>query len=82
LICDADILEQLGAAGILRTVSKVGRDTRFLRFEDALRVIERNLETLPRLLHLPSARRLAEPRIQILREFLAAARAEAGPTPW
>jgi uncharacterized protein len=26
---DADILEQLGAVGILRTVSKVGRDTRF-----------------------------------------------------
>ena len=32
LMRDADILEQLGAIGILRVVSKVGRDTRFVRF--------------------------------------------------
>src|SRR5690349_12947763 len=42
LLRDADILEQLGAVGILRTVSKVGRDTRFLTFADALRVLEKN----------------------------------------
>jgi uncharacterized protein len=29
ILRDADILEQLGAVGILRMVSKVGRDTRF-----------------------------------------------------
>ena len=42
LMRDADILEQLGAIGIIRTVSKVGRDTRFIRFDDALRVLRRN----------------------------------------
>jgi uncharacterized protein len=76
LVRDGDILEQLGAAGILRTVSKVGRDTRFTVFPEALRVLERNLETLPGLLRLPAARRLAEPRIQVLRAFLEAARSE------
>ena len=29
ILRDADILEQLGAVGIVRTVCKVGRDTRF-----------------------------------------------------
>ena len=42
LLRDADLLEQLGAVGILRTVSKVGRDTRFVRFADALRMLQRN----------------------------------------
>jgi len=78
LLRDADILEQLGAIAILRTVSKIGRDTRFVRFADALLALERNLEHLPHQLQLPSARRLAEPRIKILQEFLHAARAEAG----
>lgn len=39
IVRDADILEQLGAAGILRTVCKIGRDTRFHIFPDALRVL-------------------------------------------
>ena len=78
LLRDADILEQLGAVAILRTVSKIGRDTRFVRFADALLVLERNLERLPNQLQLPAARRLAESRINILREFLQAARAETG----
>src|SRR5438034_4905440 len=76
LLRDADILEQLGAIAILRTVSKIGRDTRFVRFSDALRVLEGNLEQLPKELRLPAARKLAEPRVRILKEFLAAARAE------
>ena len=42
LLRDADILEQLGAIAILRTVSKVGRDTRFVRFGDAVRVLKAN----------------------------------------
>jgi uncharacterized protein len=82
LLRDADILEQLGAAGILRTVSKVGRDTRFVRLEDALRVLRRNLETLPAKLHLPPARALAESRLRVLTDFLAAAEAEAEPNEW
>jgi uncharacterized protein len=76
LMRDADILEQLGAIGILRTVSKVGRDTRFVWFGDALRLLRRNVEQLPGQLQLPSARRLAEERVKILKEFLAAAEAE------
>lgn len=76
LIRDADILEQLGATGILRTVSKVGRDTRFLRLGDAVRALRRNLEELPGKLELASARRLAEPRLRTLRAFLEAAEAE------
>jgi uncharacterized protein len=77
LLRDADILEQLGAIGILRTVSKVGRDTRFVRFSDALMVLRRNLEQLPSQLRLPTARDLVGPRLQLLRSFLDAAEAEA-----
>jgi uncharacterized protein len=76
LLRDADILEQLGAVGILRTVSKVGRDTRFVRFSDALAALQRNIESLPGQLKLPSARLLAQPRLALLRDFLQAARAE------
>jgi len=76
LVRDADILEQLGAVGILRTVSKTGRDTRFATFPDALRVLEKNLATLPGQLRLPSARALAKPRVRILQAFLEAAHAE------
>jgi uncharacterized protein len=75
---DADMLEQLGAMGILRTVSKVGRDTRFIRLSDALRVLRRNAEQLPDQLRLPSARDLAQKRLDILRAFLDSAEAEAG----
>lgn len=77
LLRDADLLEQLGAIAVLRTVSKVGRDTRFERYSDAVRVLRRNLEQLPSLLRLASARRLAEPRVKALRAFLEAAEAEA-----
>jgi len=82
LLRDADILEQLGAVGILRTVSKVGRDTRFTTFEDALHVLQRNAEQLPAQLQLDSARALAEPRLQILNAFLSSAEDEndSGPT--
>jgi len=77
LLRDADILEQLGAIAVLRTVSKVGRDTRFVRYADALQVLRRNVEDLPAQLELPSARRLAEPRVEALKAFLAAATGEA-----
>ena len=77
LLRDADMLEQLGAIAILRTVSKVGRDTRFFRYADAVRVLRRNVETLPAQLRLASSRRLAEPRAAALNAFLAAADTEA-----
>ena len=76
LIRDADILEQLGAAGILRNVCKIGRDTRFQVFPEILRVLQRNLDTLPGQLRLPASRRLAEPRVRVLKAFLEAAAEE------
>ena len=76
LLRDADILEQLGAIGALRTICKIGRDTRFVQFEDALRVLRKNVEELPGKLRLNSARRLAAPRIKALRSFLEAAENE------
>jgi uncharacterized protein len=80
IVRDADILEQLGAVAVLRTVSKVGRDTRFVSFDDAVRSLRKSLETLPAQIQLESTRRLAEPKIAFLREFLAAADREAAPT--
>ena len=79
---DADILEQLGAVSILRTVSKVGRDTRFTRFSDALNVLERNLQELPKQLRFPTARRLARARVAALKRFLKAAEKEAMNLEW
>lgn len=80
LLRDADLLEQLGAITVLRTVSKVGRDTRFVRYADAVRVLRRNLEQLPAQLELASARRLAKSRVETLKAFLDAAEAEADGT--
>jgi uncharacterized protein len=81
LLRDADILEQLGAVGVLRTVSKVGRDSRFVYFADALKVLRQNLEQLPAQLKLTAARELARRRIELLRGFLEAAdeEVEGGP---
>jgi uncharacterized protein len=79
---DADILEQLGAVSVLRTVSKVGRDTRFIRFSDALRVLKENCEHLPDRLALPQARQLAKKRVAVLKAFLKAGEAEANGVQW
>ena len=76
IIRDADILEQLGAVGILRNVCKIGRDTRFHTFPDVLTLLQKNLATLPAQLRLPASQKLAEPRIKALKTFLAAATAE------
>jgi uncharacterized protein len=82
LLRDADLLEQMGAAGVLRVVSKVGRDTRFVALGDALKALQHNAESLRAQLRLPSALRLAEKRLSTLRDFLEAAEAEAGGVPW
>lgn len=82
LLRDADILEQLGAVGILRIVSKVGRDTRFVRFSDALAVLRKNLKRLPAVLRLASSRRLAEERIRTLESFLKSAEDESCGITW
>jgi uncharacterized protein len=76
IVRDADILEQLGAVAVLRTVAKIGRDTRFQTFPDALRVLQKNADTLGQQLKLPAARKLAEPRLRAMQNFLTAARAE------
>ncbi len=77
LLRDADLLEQLGAIAILRTVSKVGRDTRFVRHADAVQALRRNAQQLPAQLQLVAARRLAASRVALLEAFLAGVEAEA-----
>jgi uncharacterized protein len=77
ILRDADILEQLGAIGILRAVSKVGRDTRYPRFSNVAPVLRRALADLPAKLRLQSARELAAPKIRLLSAFLDAMDAEA-----
>jgi uncharacterized protein len=76
ILRDADILEQLGAIGALRTICKIGRDTRFVQFEDALRVLRKSLDELPGKLRLESARQIAKPKVQVLQAFLEAAERE------
>jgi uncharacterized protein len=78
ILRDADILEQLGALGILRTVCKVGRDTRFSTFTQAIASLQKALNDLPALLSLPASRILAEERIREHRAFLQAVTSEAG----
>jgi uncharacterized protein len=78
ILRDADILEQLGAVGILRAVSKVGRDTRYATFSAIVPTLRTALEVLPPLLRLEAAKALAAPRVAVLREFLSAVDSEAG----
>jgi len=75
---DADMLEQLGAVGLLRAVCKVGRDSRFARFSDVVPVLERALQELPAKIRLERAREMAVARIEALRAVLAALHSEAG----
>lgn len=79
ILRDADILEQLGAIGILRAVSKVGRDTRFPAFTTAVESLRKALATLPDQIRLDSARGLARPKIQALDAFLQAVDDESKP---
>ncbi len=76
---DADILEQLGALGITRTLAKLGSDTRFHTFTDALAALKKQLESLPLKLILEPSKALAAPRIQTLKSFIENLEAEAGP---
>jgi uncharacterized protein len=77
ILRDADILEQLGAVGILRVVAKVGRDTRYPTFTDAAGTLRKALADLPGKLHLESAKALARPKIDLLESFLRAMDIEA-----
>jgi uncharacterized protein len=77
LVRDADILEQLGAIGVLRTASKLGSDDRFRLFADAETSLRRALVELPSKIRLDATRTLAAPRIHLLQQFLAALESEA-----
>jgi uncharacterized protein len=70
ILHDADILEQLGAIGILRVAAKIGRDTRYPTFTDAAATLRKALAELPGKLHLDAAKTLAEPKIALLEGFL------------
>ncbi len=77
ILRDADILEQLGAVGILRAVCKVGRDTRYPTFSDAVAALRKALDTLPAQIRLPAAQALAADRVTAQRKFLEAVEVEA-----
>jgi uncharacterized protein len=79
ILRDADILEQLGAVGVLRTVCKVGRDSRFADFTSVTGSLRQALADLPPKIKLPKTQELARPRIHALTVFLASVDAEAGP---
>jgi uncharacterized protein len=70
ILRDADILEQLGAIGILRVAAKIGRDTRYPTFTHAAATLRQSLGDLPGKLHLDTAKALAQPRIALLKAFL------------
>lgn len=72
ILRDADILEQLGAIGILRVVAKIGRDTRYPTFTNAAGTLRKALADLPGKLHLDNAKALAQPKIDLLESFLRA----------
>jgi uncharacterized protein len=78
MLRDADILEQLGAVGALRAFVKVGRDTRYQDFSSVLPVLTRAVNDLPSQLRLNHSKLLAAPRVNALRDFLAAIESEAG----
>jgi uncharacterized protein len=76
---DADILEQLGGIGVTRTLAKLGSDTRFHTFTDALNVLKKQLQTLPDRLQLESSKILAQPKLIIMQAFVNALEQEGGP---
>ena len=80
ILRDCDILEQLGAIGIMRTLAKVGRDTRYPDFTAAAAYLRRSLEKLPGQIRLERARALARPKLEILGSFLDAAARESVPS--
>ena len=78
LLRDADILEQLGAIGVMRAVAKIGRDSRYPTFSSVLPVLRTAADTLPGRLHLTLSRSLAGPRVEILRSVIFGLEREAG----
>jgi len=78
ILRDADMLEQLGAIGVMRALAKVGRDTRYPSFSSVLPVIHHATNQLPSSLRLTTSKALSERRVGVLRSFMAAIEEEAG----
>ena len=78
ILRDADMLEQLGAIGVMRALAKVGRDTRYPSFSSVLPVMHHATNQLPRSLRLTTSKALSERRVGVLRSFMAAIEEEAG----
>jgi uncharacterized protein len=78
LLRDADILEQLGAVGLLRAAVKVGRDSRYPTFSSILPVLTHAVNHLANQTCLAQTKVIAESRAEMLRSFLAALSNEAG----
>jgi uncharacterized protein len=76
LLRDADILEQLGAIGILRAAAKVGRDTRYPTFTSILPVLASAAEHLSEKTRLTQTKVIAQSRAEMLRSFLVAVNIE------
>ena len=79
ILRDADILEQLGAVGMMRTVCKIGRDSRFPDFSAAADYLRNALATLPGQIQLDATRELAKAKVELLERFLAGLEEEAKP---
>ena len=77
IVRDADLLEQLGAVAVMRTVAKIAQDTRFITFADAAVSLRSALETVPAKLRTGHGKKLAAPRIAALGEFLASLQDES-----
>jgi uncharacterized protein len=77
ILRDADILEQLGAIGILRTVCKIGRDTRLSTFTAAVDSLRNAVTQLPGRLQLETSRALARLKTELLESFLKSVDLEA-----
>ena len=78
LLRDADILEQLGAVGILRAVVKIGRDTRYPSFSAILPILNHAVDQLANQTRLTQSKTIAQSRVEMLRSFLSAVHNEAG----
>ena len=78
LIRDADILEQLGAIGILRAAAKVGRDSRYPNFTAIMPVLEHAVNQLANQTRLEGSKPMVQARAEMLRSFLDAVYDEAG----
>jgi uncharacterized protein len=77
LLRDADILEQLGAIGVVRALVKVGRDTRYQNVSSVLPVLRTAIADLPSKLRLAASENMAAPRIEALRLFVSSLEKEA-----